>query len=400
VTTQAEIHFTRLTPAAASPSKHLQVNKLFIALPSYNINNTMAPHEEDEDMIDDEINEPTCEPYTTLGIEKTATADEIKSAYRKAALKHHPGLALFQSALALQTLSFEADCHIQFLFISTRLSQQLTALPADKAPPNLKDSATLKFQELAFAYAVLGDPVRRKRYDATGSTSESLEADGDFSWAEFYRSQYADIVTPAAVSQFSQIYKNSDEEKDDVLAAYEKFKGSWEKLYQVVMLSDPLKDEDRFRGYIDEAIREGEVKAYKAYSEETEKQREARIERARKLAEREEKEANADAEKSAKAKKGGKKKDEGGLDSLAAMIRSKHATQSSFLDNLEAKYREEEKKSKSKGRKGKKRASEVAEEDDGMPSEEAFQAAAARLKGATKADGKAGEGRKAKKAKR
>jgi DnaJ family protein C protein 9 len=31
-------------------------------------------------------------PYEVLSIEKTATPDEIKSAYRKAALKHHPGM--------------------------------------------------------------------------------------------------------------------------------------------------------------------------------------------------------------------------------------------------------------------------------------------------------------------
>ena len=166
------------------------------------------------------------------------------------------------------------------------------------------------------------------------------------------------------------------------------------------MLSDPLEDEERFRGYIEEAIKDGEVKAYKAYSEETEKQREARMERARKWAEREEKEAKADAEKARKAKKAGKKKDEGGLDLLAAMIRSKNATQSSFLDNLEAKYREEEKKLKVKRKKGKKRASEEVEGDDEMPSEEAFQAAAARLKDASKPGDKTVEGRKAKKAKR
>jgi len=30
-------------------------------------------------------------PYEVLGIELDATADDIKSAYRKQALKHHPG---------------------------------------------------------------------------------------------------------------------------------------------------------------------------------------------------------------------------------------------------------------------------------------------------------------------
>jgi DnaJ-class molecular chaperone len=52
----------------------------------------MPPHSDDEELFDEEP--PTCEPYTVLGIEKTATPDEIKSAYRKAALKHHPGMHL------------------------------------------------------------------------------------------------------------------------------------------------------------------------------------------------------------------------------------------------------------------------------------------------------------------
>ena len=30
-------------------------------------------------------------PYEVLGVEEKSTADQIKSAYRKQALKHHPG---------------------------------------------------------------------------------------------------------------------------------------------------------------------------------------------------------------------------------------------------------------------------------------------------------------------
>jgi hypothetical protein len=48
----------------------------------------MAPHE--EDLFDEEP--PAIEPYTILCISKNATSDEVKSAYRKAALRHHPGM--------------------------------------------------------------------------------------------------------------------------------------------------------------------------------------------------------------------------------------------------------------------------------------------------------------------
>lgn len=42
-----------------------------------------------EDNMDPEP--PVIDPYEVLGLERDATPDQIKSAYRKAALKHHPG---------------------------------------------------------------------------------------------------------------------------------------------------------------------------------------------------------------------------------------------------------------------------------------------------------------------
>lgn len=59
-----------------------------------------------EDMVDDE-QPPEIEPYAVLGLEKTATPDDIKSAYRKAALKHHPGMCLI---CLLHTEAAEAFC--------------------------------------------------------------------------------------------------------------------------------------------------------------------------------------------------------------------------------------------------------------------------------------------------
>jgi DnaJ family protein C protein 9 len=52
--------------------------------------------ENGEDVTTEEIADPgapdtSINPYRVLEIAKAATADQVKSAYRKSALKHHPG---------------------------------------------------------------------------------------------------------------------------------------------------------------------------------------------------------------------------------------------------------------------------------------------------------------------
>ncbi|KAH0369524.1 DnaJ-domain-containing protein, partial [Aureobasidium melanogenum] len=277
--------------------------------------------------IDDlELDEPpTVEPYEVLGVEKTATQDQIKTAYRKAALKWHP----------------------------------------DKAKPEDKDAAHTKFQEVALAYAVLSDERRRTRYDNTGRTDESLDIDDDiFNWNDFYRAQFANAVTEDTIVSFTKEYKGSDEERDALLSAYTKYKGDMNKIYQQIMVSNPAVDEDRFRNIINEAIEKEKVAAHPKFTQESQKSIDRRIAKANEEAE----EAEEHGKKTASKKKANAKGGDSDLSSLAAMIQQRNKARSDdFLDNLAEKYGAAPKK------KGKKRAQSPDE-----PPEEAFERTAKR----------------------
>lgn len=49
---------------------------------------------DDEGIGEEENGPPVIDPYEVLGLEHEATADDVKKAYRKMALKHHPGRRL------------------------------------------------------------------------------------------------------------------------------------------------------------------------------------------------------------------------------------------------------------------------------------------------------------------
>src|SRR5215212_11776039 len=66
------------------------------------------------------------DPYAVLGVDRKASADEIKKAYRKLARKYHP----------------------------------------DRNPDD--DEAEERFKEISASYDVLGDPEKRKEYDEGG----------------------------------------------------------------------------------------------------------------------------------------------------------------------------------------------------------------------------------------
>ena len=248
----------------------------------------------------------------------------------------------------------------------------------DKAHLDAKETAHRTFQNIAFAYAILSDERRRRRYDATGSTSESLDHDDDFNWADFFRAQWQDTVTSSTIGSFKQNYQGSDEEKSDVFVAYEKAKGSMNRVFEEIPLSNPIDDEERFRGWIDMGIQSEDLTAYDAYVQETA----ASIKKRRSRAEKEAKEAEEQLRKiNNKRKKDGapENRKENRMDDLVSLIQQRQQTRASnFLEELEAKYATQ---SKSARRKGK--GSKGKEEE---PPEEAFQRTADRVQKRKAAD--------------
>lgn len=89
--------------------------------------------------------------YKTLGIEKKATKEEIKKAFKKLALKYHP----------------------------------------DRAPEDKKKEYEEKFKEINEAVSVLGDDKKRQQYDQFGSTAFSGGAGG----AGFEGFDFSDIMS-------------------------------------------------------------------------------------------------------------------------------------------------------------------------------------------------------------
>ncbi|GMT18852.1 hypothetical protein PFISCL1PPCAC_10149, partial [Pristionchus fissidentatus] len=74
--------------------------------------------------------------YELLGVDKRATEAEIKSSFRKLALKYHP----------------------------------------DRNPGDEK--AQEQFKKISIAYSVISDPVKRRNYDVSGPSSSQMDFDG------------------------------------------------------------------------------------------------------------------------------------------------------------------------------------------------------------------------------
>jgi len=170
-----------------------------------------------------------------------------------------------------------------------------------------------------------------------------MEDDDDFNWLKYYREQFENIVNEEAITNVANEYKGSAEERRDLIKAFKKAKGNLDKVYGLVMLSDILLDDDRFRQILDEEIENGTVPSYPAYEKETDETREKAKETEKKRREdfdkRQAKEEARPANGKPKPKPKAKKSGGDDMAGLAAMIQQRQkARQGNFFDSLEAKY--------------------------------------------------------------
>lgn len=182
--------------------------------------------EQEQEQHDEKDNQPSSDEkslYEVLGVEPTATKQEIKKAYHKLALRLHP----------------------------------------DKNPDD--EEAKEKFQQLQKVISILGDEEKRAIYDQTGCVDDAdLAGDVVQNLRDFFRAMYKK-VTEADIEEFEANYRGSDSEKKDLIELYKKCKGNMNRLFCSMLCSDPKLDSHRFKDILDEAIAAGDAKETKAY---------------------------------------------------------------------------------------------------------------------------------------
>ncbi|KAF9792436.1 hypothetical protein BJ322DRAFT_998052 [Thelephora terrestris] len=294
---------------------------------------TFFPGEEDVDL------------YAVLSLGRDAKAEDIKKAYRRLALIHHP------------------DKHAS-------------------AATDVKINASRKFQQIGFAYSVLSDEKRRSRYDRTGRTDD-VAADfgpGDSGTWETYFEELFDRATKGKLDELKEEYQNSPEELEDLKNAFNDTDGSLDEIMDHIPHST-IEDEPRFVRLITNLIKSGDLTPTSTW-EKSVKDETARLKRKKKSAkEAEEAETLAKeigvwdefygsgkpTDRAAKRQKGKQKanasnEDEEDISALQALILKRKKNMGEFFDDLAAKYAEPEPSSRFGGSRGKKRKAEVGED--------------------------------------
>lgn len=220
----------------------------------------------------------------------------------------------------------------------------------DKTEESKKDENKAKFQLLCQVYSILSDVEKRKIYDECGAIDgENDLFTSEKDWSDYWRTMFKKI-TKEDVDKFFQEYRNSDEERADLLTLYEKHKGDIDLISQEFFSQDLLEDEPRMRKIIMDAIEKGDATAYDIFTNESKRKaskRKAMLQSEAKEAEQMRKKMGIDDSE----------------ESLKALILNRQKQRDTdFLNHLTEKY--VNKKQTKKPTKAAKRTTESDEESD------------------------------------
>jgi len=113
--------------------------------------------------------------YERLGVQRKSSSEEIKSAYRRSALKYHP----------------------------------------DRNPGSKE--AEENFKAVATAYSVLSDPEKRKNYDLTSSFEDKINGMKIKDIIQFYARIFGDDLKVKEDENFINIHGEKEETRGSIL---------------------------------------------------------------------------------------------------------------------------------------------------------------------------------------
>jgi len=123
--------------------------------------------------------------YKILSVEKDAGEDDIRKAYRKMALKFHPGKQpcfLLSFSPLFRPLQL---CVFSFLPFFIIILDKNTGDAAETA------ASEAKFKEIGEAYAILSDPQKKRRYDSGADLEEGMGGMGGMDPDDLFKMFFA-----------------------------------------------------------------------------------------------------------------------------------------------------------------------------------------------------------------
>ena len=156
--------------------------------------------------------------YEILNIDKSSSGDEVRRAYRRLALIYHP-----------DRIGGDAE----------------------------------KFKALSVVHSTLSDSGKREIYDADGTADDECN-DGSYDDSYEYFRKLFPTLTVTKLEEFAATYKGSEEERQDLISAYNKFIGNLDKIMDTVIFAE-IGEEIRLCDTIDGIIAFGDLVVTKDY---------------------------------------------------------------------------------------------------------------------------------------